>query len=73
MIFGLKVESRNDNDIRLWFRIKSIDKKIKKLGKIESNNFDWLTWEDLNDESANLFSQLSFMRDITNTLKNKYD
>ena len=73
MIFGLKVESRNDNDIRLWFRIKSIDKKIKKLGKIGSNNFDWLTWEDLNDESANLFSQLSFMRDITNTLKNKYD
>jgi len=73
LIFGLKVESRNDNDIRLWFRIKSIDKKIKKLGKIGSTNFDWLTWEDLNDESANLFSQLSFMRDITNTLKNKYD
>ena len=55
------MEIKNDNDIRLWFRIKSIDKKIKKLGKIGSNNFDWLTWEDLNDESANLFSQLSFM------------
>jgi hypothetical protein len=67
------MEIKNDNDIRLWFRIKPIDKKIKKLGKIGSNNFDWLTWEDFNDESANLFSQLSFMRDITNTLKNKYD
>ena len=73
MIFGLKVESRNDNDIRLWFRIKSIDKKIKKLGKIGSTNIDWLIWEDLTDESANLFSQLSFIRDITKTLKNKYD
>ena len=67
------MEIKNDDDIRLWFRIKSIDKKIKKLGKIGSNNFDWLTWEDLNDESANLFSQLSFMREITKNLKNKYD
>ena len=25
------MEIKNDNDIRLWFRIKSIDKKIKKL------------------------------------------
>ena len=67
------MEIKNDNDIRLWFRIKSIDKKIKKLGKIGSTNFDWLIWEDLTDESAYLFSQLSFTRDITNTLKNKYD
>ena len=67
------MEIRNDNDIRLWFRIKSIDKKIKKLGKIGSNNFYWLMWEDLTDESANLYSQLSSVRKITKTLKNKYD
>ena len=67
------MEVRNDNDRRLWFRIKSIDKKINSLGKIGSKDFDWLKWEELTDESANLYSQLSFMRDITKTLKNKYD
>ena len=67
------MEIRNDNDRRLWFRIKSIDKKIDNLGKIGSKDFDWLKWEELTDESANLYSQLSFMRDITKTLKNKYD
>ena len=67
------MEIRNDNDRRLWFRIKSIDKKIDSLGKIGSKDFDWLKWEELTDENANLYSQLSFMRDITKTLKNKYD
>jgi len=67
------MEIRNDNDRRLWFRIKSLDKKIDSLGKIGSKGFDWLKWEELTDESANLYSQLSFMRDITKTLKNKYD
>ena len=67
------MEIRNDNDRRLWFRIKSVDKRIDNLGKIGSKDFDWLKWEELTDESANLYSQLSFMRDITKTLKNKYD
>ena len=67
------MEIRDDNDRRLWFRIKSLDKKIESLGKIGSKGFDWLKWEELTDESANLYSQLSFMRDITKTLKNKYD
>ena len=61
------MEIRNDNDRRLWFRIKSIDKKIDSLGKIGSKDFDWLTWEDLIDESARLYSQLSTL----NLLKNK--
>jgi len=67
------MEIKNDNDRRLWFRIKSVDKRIDNLGKIGSKDFDWLKWEELTDESANLYSQLSFMRDITKTLKNKYD
>ena len=40
---GSNMEIRNDNDRRLWFRIKSIDKKLDALGKIGSKNFDWLT------------------------------
>lgn len=67
------MEIRNDNDKRLWFSIKSIDKKIDSLGKIGSENFDWLAWESLTDESARLYSQLSVYKDIVNNLRNKWD
>jgi hypothetical protein len=63
------MEIRNDNDRRLWFRIKSIDKKLDSLGKIGSENFDWLTWESLTDESARLYSQLSIMNNIVEKCK----
>ena len=64
LIPGSSMEIRNDNDRRLWFRIKSIDKKLDNLGKIGSKNFDWLAWENLTDESAILYSQLSVMKKI---------
>ena len=66
------MEIRNDNDRRLWFRIKSIDKKIDSLGKIGSKNFDWLTWESLKDESARLYSQLSVMKKISNNIQKNF-
>ena len=72
-ILGSNMETRNDNDRRLWFSIKSIDKKIDSLGKIGSENFDWLAWEDLTDESVRLYSQLSVYKDIVNNLRNKWD
>ena len=72
LIFGSNIEIRNDNDRRLWFRIKSIDKKIDSLGKIGSKDFDWLGWEELTDESAKLHSQLSVHRDIVSNLMKKW-
>ena len=72
LIFGFNMEIRNDNDRRLWFRIKSIDKKLDNLGRIGSENFDWLTWEILTDESAKLHSQLSVHRDIVSNLMKKW-
>jgi len=66
------MEIRNDNDRILWFRIKSTDKKIDKLGKIDSKDFDWLKWEELTDESARLHSQLSVQRNIVNNLIKKW-
>lgn len=65
------MEIRNDNDRRLWFRIKSIDKKLDNLGKIGSKNFDWLTWENLTDESARLYSELSVMDNILKVVRNQ--
>jgi len=72
LILGSNMEIRNDNDRRLWFRIKSIDKKLDNLGRIGSKDFDWLTWENLTDESARLHSQLSVHRDIVNNLVKKW-
>ena len=72
LILGSNMEIRNDNDRRLWFRIKSIDKKLDGLGKIGTENFDWLAWENLTDESARLYSQLSIHRDIVNNLLKKW-
>jgi hypothetical protein len=69
---GSNMEIRNDNDIRLWFRIKSIDKQLAALGKIGSKNFDWLTWESLTDESAALYSQLSVIKKISNNLQKNF-
>ena len=72
LILGFNMEIKNDNDRKLWIKIKSIDKKIDGLGKIGSKDFDWLTWEDLIDESARLHSQLSVHRDIVNNLIKKW-
>ena len=72
LIFGFNMGIRNDNDRRLWFRIKSIDKKIDSLGKIGSKDFDWLKWEELSDESAKLHSQLSVNRDIVSNLMKEW-
>ena len=66
------MEIKNDNDRRLWFRIKSVDNRIDNLGKIGSKDFDWLKWENLTDESARLHSQLSVHRNIVNNLLKKW-
>jgi len=71
LILGSDLEIRNDNDRRLWFRIKSIDKKIDSLGKIGSKGFNWLAWEELTDESATLYSELSVMDDILKVVRNQ--
>ena len=57
-------EIRNDDDLRLWFRIKSIERKIDKLGPMYSKGFDWIKWESLEEESAMYVSQLSIYKNI---------
>ena len=66
-------EIRNDDDLKLWFRIKSIEKKIDKLGPMYSKGFDWLEWESLEDESARLYSKLSIFEEIVIKIKSKYN
>lgn len=61
-------EIRSDDDLKLWFRIKSIEKKIDKLGPMNSKGFDWVEWESLEEESAMYVSQLSIYKDIVKHL-----
>jgi hypothetical protein len=65
-------EIRNNDDLKLWFKIKSIEKKIDKLGPMYSKGFDWLKWESLEEESAMYVSQLSIHKDIVKSLIAKY-
>ena len=65
-------EIRNDDDLKLWFRVKSIEKKIDKLGPMYSKGFDWIEWESLEEESAMYVSQLSIYEDIVKRLVLKY-
>ena len=66
-------EIRNDDDLKLWFRIKSIEKKIDKLGPMYSKGFDWLEWESLEEDLAMCVSQLSVYEDIVKRLVAKYE
>ena len=66
-------EIRNDDDLKLWFRIKSIEKKIDKLGPMYSKGFDWIDWESLEEESAMYVSQLSIHKDIVQEILFRYD
>ena len=65
-------EIRNDDDLKLWFRIKSIEKKIDKLGPMYSKGFDWIKWESLEEDLANYVSRLSIYNEISKKITLRY-
>ena len=66
-------EIRNDDDLKLWFRIKSIDKKIDKLGPMYSKGFDWIEWDSLIEDQAALVAKLSTNKNIVKKIVSQYD
>ena len=66
-------EIRNDDDLKLWFRIKSIEKKIDKLGPMYSKEFDLLEVESLEEDLAMYVSQLSIYKDVVKEVLSRYD
>ena len=66
-------EIRNDDDLKLWFRIKSIEKKIDKLGPMYSKEFDWLEWESLEEDLAMYVSQLSIHKNVVKEVLSRND
>ena len=73
LILMSNYEIRNDGDLKLWFRIKSIEKKIDRLGPMYSKGFDWLKWEGLEEDLAIYVSQLSIHKDIVKEVVSKYN
>ena len=63
----------NSNDKSLWFRIKSIEKKIEKLGPMCSKGFDWVEWVSLTEDLAMYISQLSIHKNIVKQVLSRYD
>ena len=72
LILMSNYEIRNDDDLKLWFRIKSIEKKIDKLGPMYSKGFDWIKWESLEEDLAMCVSQLSIYKDIVKEVLSRY-
>ena len=66
-------EIRNDDDLKLWFSIKSIEKKIDKLGPMYSKGFDWIKWESLEEDLANYVSRLSIYNEISKKIILRYE
>ena len=65
------IEARNNKDLMLAFKIRSIEKKLKNLGPISSEKFNWLEWEGLTDESAIYTSKLSIYQEVINKVYKK--
>ena len=73
LILMSNYEIRNDDDLKLWFRIKSIEKKIDKLGPMYSEGFDWLEWESLEEDLAMYVSQLSIHKNVVKEVLSRYE
>ena len=65
------IEVRNNKDLMLSFKIRSIEKKLKNLGPITSEKFNWLEWESLTDDLAISASKLSLYQEVINKVYEK--
>ena len=72
LILMSNYEIRNEDDLKLWFRIKSIEKKIDKLGPMYSKGFDWIKWENLEEDLAKCVSELSIYKNIAKRVISRY-
>ena len=73
LILMSNYEIRNDDDLKLWFRIKSIEKKINKLRPMYSKGFDWVKWESLEEDLSMYVSQLYIYKNVVQEVLSRYD
>ena len=73
MTGGKMSSSQPETTIFLNDSMKSIEKKIDKLGPMYSKGFDWIAWESLEEDLAMYASQLSIYKDIVKEVLSRYD
>ena len=61
------------NDLVLLLKINLVEYKIKKLGPMYSEGFDWIEWDDLEDDLAALVSKTYHHREIVKDVLKRYD
>ena len=59
-----KYPIKNFNDLVLLIKINLVEYKIKKLGPMYSEGFDWIEWDDLIDDHAALVVKTYHHREI---------
>lgn len=61
------------NDLKLLIKINLIEYKIKRLGPMYSKGFDWIEWDDLEDDLAALVSKTYHSRERVKDILKRYD
>ena len=59
-----KYPIKNFNDLILLIKISLVEYKIKKLGPMYSEGFDWIEWDDLIDDHAALVVKTYHRREM---------
>ncbi len=59
-----KYPIKNFNDLVLLIKINLVEYKIKKLGPMYSEGFDWIEWDDLIDDHAALVVKTYHRREM---------
>ena len=59
-----KYPIKNFNDLVLLIKINLVEYKIKKLGPMYSEGFDWIEWDDLVDDHAALVVKTYHRREM---------
>ena len=65
------IEVRNNKDLMLSFKIRSIEKKLKNLGPISSEKIQLVGAESLTDDLAISASKLSLYQEMINKVYKK--
>ena len=62
----------NDNDLKLFWKIASLERKSRKMfSNRRLKIFSWADWHALEDDIAELYSQTSQLQEIVKKIANK--
>ena len=69
-----KFPINNDNDMKLFWEIASLETKSRKMWSNRClKSFSWADWYALEDDIAELYSQTSQLQEIVKKIANKLE